>query len=1333
MPRARAYTLVQADVGAAITVTASYTDQGGTNESVTSTATAEVLNVNDLPTIEVNGAFGRQFSGGSGTAPTGYPLEAIGEGNWLYSSGPSSTASTTFYPTNLGELSGCTDHGYVSYFAEPGDSTVGRFTPPDNSTGQYHLYETHVVSDFDQTMSYWLRGNDGVSLFVDDEFVIGGGFGIENTGDIVFQAGVPRKILLAGHNAFEKTNVTFRANGGRLEDAPGLRTSAVAWLVEDTTEQTVSLSGITAGDGEVQALSVTAASDNPGLIPEPTVTYTSPDTTGSIAFTPVADQSGTATLTITVTDGGLDNDLATSEDNGATTRTIVVNVAPINDLPTIEVNGAFSIRENAPLRTLDLTAISGGGGGSQPLRVTAVNDNTNLIPDLAVNYSTPDTTGSLTFTPTANQHGTATITVTIEDGGFDNDLQTSSDNEIFSRAISIVVAEINEAPALDTTALPVFDNVIEDAGAPSGPVGTLVDALVDTGGTHDNFLDSNGDLPGIAITGANLQGGKLWFSTDNGSTWYEADAVSDFSALGLYANGSTRLYFEARANFSGSIRDVITFKAWDRSIGYSAGVANGSHLSLPGGLAGSLYTPGAAWSVAVAADGHHAFVTDASSGLTILDVTDRTAPNVVSNVDTVGIAMGLAISPDGTTAYVSNSKGRIDIFDISDLSNPTLLTSLAMPSRGLPTGLHVSDDGKHLFIADRSVGLIVANVTDRTSPFIESSSATATGATGLTVRGSIASIIDRGENFYLFDITNSSAPIQLSEIALPEAGHSVVINSTQTFAYVALDSLGLQVVDISDPTSPVLGILLPVPIEDASIRDIVLSSDDNFGYIVDAASGVHVLDTSELAHPYIIQSYETRGTANEVVVTPDGQSLVIADGSGGVTTINLMQSVVSTASNKVGVNITPVNDIPTLDGIRTINFKESESNQAIRLTGITAGGGEFQAIRVIAQSNNANLIPDPKVDFNRQNSYGFLNLRPLPDQYGRTTITVVVEDGGFDQNFDTPGDNATHSETFDVIVTPRKHDIPLPIVPRGEMFIHETLSGLPPASYQLPAVNVNGEAVNGLFNRITTTSSNTALIPDPTVIYASADVPSSLSFLPVADAHGTATLSLQVEDGGLDNNFATTGDNRQVTHQIKVNVLEVISNQGSAILAKDGTEKIYINTQPVTYQDQQAHTYIAGFAAIGATSEGGENALLVKRGPTTNRLVTDSSWRINGLFHSLQNESSPVLDTFRHEAPSTLNIAAVAGAYEINGVNNPTLIVRRGQTYTFKINAENHPLYLQTTGNGYQSANIYSRGFSENGQTSGEHQWVVPQDAPDEIFYQCKFHPVMFGKLVIID
>ena len=280
---------------------------------------------------------------------------------------------------------------------------------------------------------------------------------------------------------------------------------------------------------------------------------------------------------------------------------------------------------------------------------------------------------------------------------------------------------------------------------------------------------------------------------------------------------------------------------------------------------------------------------------------------------------------------------------------------------------------------------------------------------------------------------------------------------------------------------------------------------------------------------------------------------------------------------------------------------------------------------------------------------------------------------------------------------------------------------------------MNGEAINGLPNRVTVTSSNTALIPDPTVLYASTDVPSSLSFTPVADANGTATLSIQVEDGGPDNDFATTEDNRQATHQVEVNVLEVISNQGSATLAKDGTENLYANTQPVTYQEQQVQTNIAGFAAIGATSEDGENALLVQRSSVTNRLVTDDAWRINGLFESLQNESSPVLDLTEREVSVDLNIVAVAGAYEINDARNPTLVVRRGQIYNFKLDVADHPFFLQTTGNGFQPENLYDQSFQGQGRTAGDHMWIVPADAPDELYYQCEFHPVMFGKIIVVD
>ncbi len=59
-------------------------------------------------------------------------------------------------------------------------------------------------------------------------------------------------------------------------------------ILENAGQQTVNLTGISAGPGDTGAdLTVTATSNNPSVIPNPTVSYTSPNTTGTLTFTPV--------------------------------------------------------------------------------------------------------------------------------------------------------------------------------------------------------------------------------------------------------------------------------------------------------------------------------------------------------------------------------------------------------------------------------------------------------------------------------------------------------------------------------------------------------------------------------------------------------------------------------------------------------------------------------------------------------------------------------------------------------------------------------------------------------------------------------------------------------------------------------------------------------------------------------------------------------------------------------------------------------------------------------------------------------------------------------------
>ena len=241
-----------------------------------------------------------------------------------------------------------------------------------------------------------------------------------------------------GHSETQVISLTVDA----VNDAPTLDVLSGVSANEDDGEQTVNLTGITAGDGETQPLSITAVSDNTGLIPDPTVTYSSPGSTGTLAFTPIPNQNGTATITVTVVDGGFDNDLATPDDNGTTSRTVSVAVAPVNDTPTLDALSNVLLNEGDPEQAVNLIGMSTGGGEPQVLSVTAVSDNAGLIPDPVVDFDGQSSTGTLKFTPVADQFGTATITVTVEDGGLDDVLETAGDNAIVSQTFEVTVLEM---------------------------------------------------------------------------------------------------------------------------------------------------------------------------------------------------------------------------------------------------------------------------------------------------------------------------------------------------------------------------------------------------------------------------------------------------------------------------------------------------------------------------------------------------------------------------------------------------------------------------------------------------------------------------------------------------------------------------------------------------------------------------------------------------------------------------------------------------------------------------------------------------------------------------
>src|SRR6185436_11145242 len=78
---------------------------------------------------------------------------------------------------------------------------------------------------------------------------------------------------------------TFVVTVSPVNDAPTLNPISDLTINEEAAQQTVNLSGITSGaTNEFQVLTVTATSSNPSILPNPTVTYTSPNPNGSINF-----------------------------------------------------------------------------------------------------------------------------------------------------------------------------------------------------------------------------------------------------------------------------------------------------------------------------------------------------------------------------------------------------------------------------------------------------------------------------------------------------------------------------------------------------------------------------------------------------------------------------------------------------------------------------------------------------------------------------------------------------------------------------------------------------------------------------------------------------------------------------------------------------------------------------------------------------------------------------------------------------------------------------------------------------------------------------------------
>lgn len=320
----------------------------------------------------------------------------------------------------------------------------------------------------------------------------------------------PCSAVLGGNAAL---TVTFTANS-----AP-----TISDIANQSTNEDAATSAIpfTVGDAETAAgsLTVSGGSSNTTLVPNANIVFGGSGANRTVTITPAADQNGTATITVTVSDGSL-----TASD------TFVLIVNAVNDAPSFTKGADQTVNEDAGAQSVAnwATAISAGPANEAGQTLTFnITGNTN--PGLFSAGPAVSSTGTLTYTPAADANGSATITLRLSDNGgtTNGGVDTSA-----AQTFTITLTAVNDSPSFtkgadqtvneDALAQTVNNWVTNISAGPSDESGQTLDFIV----SNDNnalfsaqpAIDAFGTLTYTPAANANGSATVTVQLHDNGGT-----------------------------------------------------------------------------------------------------------------------------------------------------------------------------------------------------------------------------------------------------------------------------------------------------------------------------------------------------------------------------------------------------------------------------------------------------------------------------------------------------------------------------------------------------------------------------------------------------------------------------------------------------------------------------------------------------------------------------------------------------------------------------------------------------------------------------------------------
>ena len=285
----------------------------------------------------------------------------------------------------------------------------------------------------------------------------------------------------------------------------------------------------------------------------------------------------------------------------------------------------------------------------------------------------------------------------------------------------------------------------------------------------------------------------------------------------------------------------------------------------------------------------------------------------------------------------------------------------------------------------------------------------------------------------------------------------------------------------------------------SAIADVITNED--------TATGPIAFTVGDLETP--LDSLTITATSNNQALVPDGNIVLggsganrtlnvtpAANANGGPATITLTVSDGTVSVTETfDVNVTPVNDPPTISAIADVITSEDTTTEPIAFT-LSDIDTPVGSLTVTATSNNQAIVPDANITLTGSGANRALHITPAPNANGGpTTITVTVNDGT---------DSVT--ETFGVTVTP-VNDLPTISAIANVITLEDTATG--PIAFTVGDVETPLGSLT-----ITATSNDQTLVPDGNIVLGGSGANRTVNVTPAANANGgPATITVTVSDG----------------------------------------------------------------------------------------------------------------------------------------------------------------------------------------------------------------------------